>query len=50
MKIFRESKGWDSESPIFNRWCLVLTKAFKVYNKWECYPSTRDEDCANILA
>ena len=29
MTIFRESKGWDSESQIFNRWCLVTTLAFK---------------------
>ena len=29
MTIFRESKGWDSESQIFNCWCLVLTLACK---------------------
>ncbi len=29
MTIFQESKGWDSELPIFNHWCLVLTLAFK---------------------
>ena len=28
MTIFRESKGWDSESQIFNRWSLVPTLAF----------------------
>ena len=30
MTIFRESKGWDSESAIFNRWCPLLTMAFKM--------------------
>ncbi len=29
MTIFQESKGWDSESAIFNRWCLLPTLAFK---------------------
>ena len=31
MTIFQESKGWDSELPIFNRWCLVLALAFKMH-------------------
>ena len=26
--IFRDSKGWDSESAIFNRWCLLPMMAF----------------------
>ena len=30
MTIFQESKGWDSESQIFNRWCLVRTLAFNL--------------------
>ena len=29
--VFWESKGWDSESAIFNCWCLVLTMALKPY-------------------